>query len=396
MSATVTYKGNTLTTVNNETKILETAGTWLEDDITIEDATQAIGTDTSDTTATPADVMIGKSFYDANGDKVYGTVIPEAGNAFYVTYSQDSHGGTVTQITGVDISDSTISSSSVLDGHVGYDATGHRIVGAAQGGVITQDANGALIFSEDGGGEDKASFGSITGVDVDYPPISITIGNTTAAWQLEAPKGDVVFNFPYAEVNLCRLFQGTPAPSSGPVKFTLNCRKVPATGSGVVMNVLFYNGAAIKEIEFNTLESPYVSLGTSCFQGSTCVVETIGGNTPISLKTQTSGSYRMFQGNTHIKDVLFYENYSATTIDFGQCSAFTDNTLISIANALQVPASTATLTLHATPKARLSTITGFVGSVTRDEETYDKFVADANGNVTLQDFITNIKGWTIA
>lgn len=41
MSATVTYKGNTLTTVNNETKILETAGTWLEDDITIEDSSSA-------------------------------------------------------------------------------------------------------------------------------------------------------------------------------------------------------------------------------------------------------------------------------------------------------------------------------------------------------------------
>lgn len=35
MSATVTYKGNTLTTVNNETKVLETKGTWLEDDISI-------------------------------------------------------------------------------------------------------------------------------------------------------------------------------------------------------------------------------------------------------------------------------------------------------------------------------------------------------------------------
>lgn len=38
MSATVTYKGDTLTTVHNATKTLETAGTWLEDDITIVDA----------------------------------------------------------------------------------------------------------------------------------------------------------------------------------------------------------------------------------------------------------------------------------------------------------------------------------------------------------------------
>ena len=37
MSTTITYKGNALTTVNNETKKLRTAGTWLEDDIFVTD-----------------------------------------------------------------------------------------------------------------------------------------------------------------------------------------------------------------------------------------------------------------------------------------------------------------------------------------------------------------------
>ena len=37
MSTTVTYKGETLTTVNNTTKTLETKGTWLEDDLTLVD-----------------------------------------------------------------------------------------------------------------------------------------------------------------------------------------------------------------------------------------------------------------------------------------------------------------------------------------------------------------------
>ena len=37
MSTTVTYKGETLTTVNNATKTLETKGTWLEDDIELTD-----------------------------------------------------------------------------------------------------------------------------------------------------------------------------------------------------------------------------------------------------------------------------------------------------------------------------------------------------------------------
>lgn len=43
MSTTVTYKGSTLTTVSNETKKLNTAGTWLEGDITITDSSSGGG-----------------------------------------------------------------------------------------------------------------------------------------------------------------------------------------------------------------------------------------------------------------------------------------------------------------------------------------------------------------
>lgn len=39
MSTTVTYKGNTLTTVTNQTRVLGTAGKWLEGDITLVDVT---------------------------------------------------------------------------------------------------------------------------------------------------------------------------------------------------------------------------------------------------------------------------------------------------------------------------------------------------------------------
>lgn len=40
MSTTVTYKGSTLTTVNNQTSVLNTSGKWLEGDITLTDVTQ--------------------------------------------------------------------------------------------------------------------------------------------------------------------------------------------------------------------------------------------------------------------------------------------------------------------------------------------------------------------
>ena len=39
MSTTVTYKGDTLTTVNNQTRTLNTSGKYLEDDITLVDVT---------------------------------------------------------------------------------------------------------------------------------------------------------------------------------------------------------------------------------------------------------------------------------------------------------------------------------------------------------------------
>jgi hypothetical protein len=45
MSTTVTYKGQTLTTVENQTKTLNTAGTWVEGDFTLTDVTQGGGGD---------------------------------------------------------------------------------------------------------------------------------------------------------------------------------------------------------------------------------------------------------------------------------------------------------------------------------------------------------------
>ena len=69
MSTTVTYKGQTLTTVENQTKTLNTAGTWVEGDFTLTDASL----DVSDTTATASDVAQGKVFYSNTGTRTTGT-----------------------------------------------------------------------------------------------------------------------------------------------------------------------------------------------------------------------------------------------------------------------------------------------------------------------------------
>lgn len=75
-----------------------------------------------------------------------------------------------------------------------------------------------------------------------------------------------------------------------------------------------------------------------------------------------------------------------------------DASIVSVANALKGGLATPqTLTIYnAATKAKCSTIVGTVSQVTEDGETYDFFTQDDSGTVTLADFITQTKGWTLA
>ena len=118
MSTTVTYKGNTIATLNNETKTLTTAGTWVEGDISITDngGTAAIsvvdtldshgGTireitaiDISDTTAIASDVAVGKYFYTASGVKTAGTGSGSSSSGQTVTGTFTGDNGITVQIS---------------------------------------------------------------------------------------------------------------------------------------------------------------------------------------------------------------------------------------------------------------------------------------------------------
>lgn len=119
MSTTVTYKGNTIATVNNQTKTLSTAGKWLEGDITLVDSTNS------------------------------GTA------AISVVDTTDSHGGTVRTITALDISDTTAVASDVAQGKYFYTSQGVKTPGTASSGggstltTKTITANGTYNASSD-------------------------------------------------------------------------------------------------------------------------------------------------------------------------------------------------------------------------------------------------------
>lgn len=107
--------------------------------------------------------------------------------------------------------------------------------------------------------------------------------------------------------------------------------------------------------------------------------------TDFMLRPGESVEYMRFKANTLHVD---------TALSFAE--SFTDETIVSIANSIQT-GTAKTLTLHATPKARCDEILGNVSQVTQEDgTTYDFFTADEAGTVTLTEFITTTKGWTLA
>ena len=92
MSTTVTYKGNTIATVNNNTKTLKTAGQYMEDDLTL---------------------------VDVSGGASAISVIDEL----------DSHGGTIRHINAVDLSNDTVTAAHLEYGYTAHDSQGEAITG---------------------------------------------------------------------------------------------------------------------------------------------------------------------------------------------------------------------------------------------------------------------------
>lgn len=84
----------------------------------------------SDTTATASDVASGKVFYTSGGVRTVGTNTGGGGSAIVTTETQDSHGGTIIEITAVDLSNDTVDAAHLLQGYTAHDRTGTAITGS--------------------------------------------------------------------------------------------------------------------------------------------------------------------------------------------------------------------------------------------------------------------------
>lgn len=123
----------------------------------------------------------------------------------------------------------------------------------------------------------------------------------------------------------------------------------------------------------------------SAFQNQDLLEEIDGSPLAVPTNCQVSN---MFQLCPALQQVRFAQSGIYESLAFTQSSLLTDATLISIANGLNSAVSSKSITLHSTPKTRCGQIVGTV--------TDGVFTQDDTGSVTLTDFITTTKGWTLA
>ena len=133
-----------------------------------------------------------------------------------------------------------------------------------------------------------------------------------------------------------------------------------------------------------------ITLGNYCFRNQK-ELEEISCKTTASVISTTNN----FSNCNSLKSINFLPNSCKMPLPLGSTAVLTDAGLVLLANGLYA-SGPQTVTLHATPKARCDTLMGTVAQVTVSGETYDLFTADANGTVSLANFITQTKGWTLA
>ena len=186
---------------------------------------------------------------------------------------------------------------------------------------------------------------------------------------------------------------------SGLRTLTIKCTKlinftgdsIALSGSGI--NITMMRNRGIKKLIF-TNDIKLQGQLNSFFQYMYDLEEIYGDFDFTNVPSWTYGGW--FLSATKLTRIRLKENTASevSTIDFSWLQAIDNDSLISIANGLGAVESEHTLKLHATPKSRLMQI---VGTVTLDPtETHHIFTESVSGSVTLQDFITTTKGWTIA
>ena len=230
--------------------------------------------------------------------------------------------------------------------------------GYGHGGINLLDYAARLdsIFSDDRGAP------GFLPQRVEFSPIRLDIGNINGYFMTRAYEAG---HYNQATIDLIIHFQQTTPFSLRDLLFQAYGIKT-VTFTGDLSYVTDYNSIFDYDIFIESVDALFDF--TSC----------------------TSDQNLCFSGNaSKITEMRFKENTASVSINISHIGGgnMTDATLISVANCL-VAGVAKTLSLHATSKALCSTLMG--------NNVDGLFVADENGTMSLADFITTVKGWTLA
>ena len=117
------------------------------------------------------------------------------------------------------------------------------------------------------------------------------------------------------------------------------------------------------------------------------IIGAIDFSSPISINSADA-----FKCAT-LEDIEFVNNCIQFNVAFTS-DALKDDSIVSICNGLSEAATSQTLTMTSAVKTRMQSMMGTVA--VPSGKTYHVFTPDENGTVSIYNFVTNTKGWTLA
>ena len=317
--------------------------------------------DITDTTATAADVASGKYFYAASGVKTLGTANT---SSLIVVETQDSHGGTIVDITGevVRLQSKSVTptkSSQTIKPDTDYAGLSQVTVGAIPDQYIVP--NGTKTINQNGSGIDVTAYAA---VDVNVPPPepSLQSKNVTPSETAQTVTADSNYDglssVSVAAISSTYVGSGIARKSS---------TDLSVSGATVTVPAGYYASQASKAVAAGTAGTPTATKGTvsnhsvSVTPSVTNTTGYISGGTKngtavtVSASELVSGTLTISSSGT--KDVT---NYASASVAAGSATAPAS---ISGTSA-SVSTGTNTLTLTKTVSVTPSVSAGYISSGT--------------------------------